>query len=201
MWTIAPVSPRISARLPKPTAGGELAVAFRACSRRTCGSPSLLLLLSRIVRGRSPRSLPMESPLLPGAWRGPFRRRAENVQSQQSEGYWVGSRRWAGSVGPAGRGGNEEASRQAGNMEETPWRGVSSGRPTIFDDGARPGEDLWARMTRTLDAVWATPERELPGRFAVFPDIPLSPDPVTLPVRNHQCGQADSRIVLLVSPT
>ena len=25
---------------------------------------------------------------------------------------------------------------------------------------------------KTLDAVWATLERELPGRFAVFPDIP-----------------------------
>ena len=29
-----------------------------------------------IVRGRSPHSLPMVCPLVPGAWRGPFRRRA-----------------------------------------------------------------------------------------------------------------------------
>jgi hypothetical protein len=46
-WTVAPVSPRISARQPEPTAGGELAVAFGACSRRTSGSPSCLLLSSR----------------------------------------------------------------------------------------------------------------------------------------------------------
>jgi hypothetical protein len=46
-WTIAPLSPQISARLPEPTAGGELALALGACSRRTSGSPRLLLLSSR----------------------------------------------------------------------------------------------------------------------------------------------------------
>jgi hypothetical protein len=33
-WTVAPVSPRITARLPEPTDSGERAVAFGACSRR-----------------------------------------------------------------------------------------------------------------------------------------------------------------------
>jgi hypothetical protein len=46
-YQIIAVSPQISARLPEPTAGGELAVAFGACSRRTSGSPRLLLLSTR----------------------------------------------------------------------------------------------------------------------------------------------------------
>ena len=46
-WTVAPVSLWTSACLPEPTAGGEPALAFGACSRRTSGSPRLLLLSGR----------------------------------------------------------------------------------------------------------------------------------------------------------
>jgi hypothetical protein len=45
--TVAPVLPRTSARQPELIAGGEGAVAFGACSRRTSGSPRLLLLSGR----------------------------------------------------------------------------------------------------------------------------------------------------------
>jgi hypothetical protein len=73
-WTVAPVSPRTSARLPEPAAGSGPAVAFGACSLRTSGSPRLVV--GPILKGRGPHSLPIESPLVPEAKARPVSSRA-----------------------------------------------------------------------------------------------------------------------------
>jgi hypothetical protein len=44
-----------------------------------------------ILKGRSPHSLPIESPLVPGARRGRIRGGRENVESRQTEGDSVGT--------------------------------------------------------------------------------------------------------------
>jgi hypothetical protein len=76
--TIAPVLPRISAGEPEPTAGGEIGRRLRSLLAASQWIAETSAVVRPILRGPSPHSLPIESPLVPGAGRGPFRRGARN---------------------------------------------------------------------------------------------------------------------------
>jgi hypothetical protein len=73
---ITPVSPRIFARLPEPTAHGGTCRRLRSLLASNQWIAETHAVVWPILRGRSPHSLPIESPFVPGAKASPIPSRA-----------------------------------------------------------------------------------------------------------------------------
>jgi hypothetical protein len=122
-WTVAPVSPRISARQPEPTVGWRDCPRLRSLLAANQWIAETSAFVESILRGRSLHSLPIESLLVPEARARPrsSRARKRGVPANAGGTGW-GPWLLAGSFGPAGWGGSEEACRQAGDRGEILWR-------------------------------------------------------------------------------
>jgi hypothetical protein len=90
--TIVPVLLRVSAHQPEPTAGWRDCPRIRSLLAANQWIAETSAVVEPILRGRSPRSLPIESLLVPEAKARPISSRGEKAWSRgKGQGDWVGT--------------------------------------------------------------------------------------------------------------